>query len=215
MPSRRCQPADPGLLRRSGPPSRASSTAAGPPSRAPSTAADPPSRVSDAPQHGGALIALRVPGDRPGPSGHDVEISVVPGERVSVLARVRNQSDIVDNYEIGVDGVPRDWWSVPKGTAYLVPLGSGGEYEQDVEIVLHPPRTPAAVARRWSLHVGLRSRARGGELARAPLTLVIQPFTEVALVVTPQRATQRLRASYEVTVANDANAPVSLALEGT
>ena len=38
-------------------------------------------------------------------------------------------------------------------TVYLVPFGSGGTYEQEVEIHLHPPRSPEAEARMWDLQV--------------------------------------------------------------
>ena len=68
--------------------------------------------------------------------------SIEPGGRASVLAVLRNQSRIVDNYELRVEGLPDDWWSIFPNTVYLVPFGTGGTYEQEVEV--HP--APAALA---------------------------------------------------------------------
>ena len=45
-------------------------------------------------------------------------------------------------------GLPESWWTIAPAVAYLVPFGSGGTYEQEIEIHLHPPRsaTPATTA---------------------------------------------------------------------
>ena len=87
--------------------------------------------------------------------------AVEPGQRERVLALVRNQCGIVDNYELAVEGMPDDWWSVFPDTVYLVPFGTGGTYEQEVEIHLHPPRSPEAEARLWELQVVAHSKAHG------------------------------------------------------
>jgi beta-lactam-binding protein with PASTA domain len=130
-----------------------------------------------------------------------------------VLALVRNQSAIVDNYDVVVHGLPREWWTVNPATVYLVPLGKAGAYEQEVEIILHPPRTPEAEARRWELEVGVYSRASEAEVATAPFTLGILPYEQYAIRVRPERASGRLRAKYDVRIANSANAVVLLALD--
>ena len=62
-------------------------------------------------------------------------------------------SGIVDNYDLRIDGMPDDWWSIFPGTVYLVPFGSGGTYEQEVEVHLHPPKSPDAEAKVWELRV--------------------------------------------------------------
>ena len=82
-----------------------------------------------------------------------------PGSRVRVLAMVRNQSGIVDNYQLSVEGMPDDWWSIHPEMVYLTPFGSSGAYEQEVEVHLHPPRAPEAEARIWPLTIVVHSRA--------------------------------------------------------
>ena len=109
-----------------------------------------------------ATIVLRLPEGDPA-KGETLHQAVEPGQRERVLALIRNQSGIVDNYDLRVEGMPDDWWSIYPGTVYLVPFGAGGTYEQEVEIHLHPPRGPEAEARVWDLQHrrGLQGDAHG------------------------------------------------------
>ena len=94
-----------------------------------------------------------------------------------------------------------------------MPFGSAGAYEQEIELHPHPPRTAEAESRRWALNVGVISRTHGGEIASAPMTLGIHPYENYAIHVRPQRASGRRRAKYDVTIANNANAVILLALD--
>jgi uncharacterized membrane protein len=141
-------------------------------------------------------------------------VSVEPGQRERALALVRNQSGIVDNYELSVEGMPAEWWTIYPDTVYLVPFGTGGTYEQEVEVHLHPPRAPEAVSKTWNLKVVANSKAFSKQACSAPLDLHIAPYTETATSVKPERAKGRRSASFDVNVENKANAPVLVALEG-
>ena len=160
-----------------------------------------------------ARITLRLP-DQDADKDATLATSIEPGQRERVLALVRNQSGIVDNYVLRVEGIPEDWWSIFPDTVYLVPFGTGGTYEQEVEIHLHPPRTPEAEAKLWELKVVAHSKAHEVTATTAPLNLVILPYTETATKVSPERAKGRRKAHFDVAVANKANAPVLVALEG-
>src|ERR1700750_1093476 len=165
-----------------------------------------------APPPGAAALTLRLPGDD-GADGGQVSVSVQPGARVTLLGLIRNQSDVVDNFDLSVRGLPDDWWTIAPATAYLVPYGSGGTYEQEVQIHLHPPRTPQAQARPWSFEVVAVSRAYGGEVAAAAATVTIGAYTELATELRPERASGRLKARYVLTVHNKANARTEVDLE--
>ena len=78
---------------------------------------------------------------------------------------------IVDNYELTSRACPTTWWSMLPDTVYLVPYGSGGTYEQEVEIHLHPPRSAEAEARVWELEVVADSKAQERAARGAPLLL--------------------------------------------
>src|ERR687893_1853143 len=160
-----------------------------------------------------ARITLRLP-EQDADNEHTLAVTVEPGQRDRVLALVRNQGNIVDNYQLRVEGMPESWWSIYPDTVYLVPFGTGGTYEQEVEIHLHPPRTPEAEAKLWDLQVVAHSKAQDVTAARAPLGLMIKPYTETATKVRPERAKGRRKANFDVAVENKANAPVLVALEG-
>jgi hypothetical protein len=113
-----------------------------------------------------------------------------------------------------VDGLPAGWWAVFPDAVHLIPYGGGGAYEQEVEVHLHPPRSPEAHARRWELQVVARSRARGEDAAQAAVALQIHPYQDTQTNVRPERAKGRRRADFDVAVENRANAPVLVALEG-
>ena len=160
-----------------------------------------------------AAITLRLPEGDHGDLGATLAVGVEPGGRSRVLALVCNQSGIVDNYELSVLGLPADWWSIFPNTVYLVPFGTSGTYEQEVEIHLHPPRSAEAEARIWDLQVVGQSKAYERQAAAAPLTLGIQPFEEFKTKLSPERASGRKKAQYDISVRNTANAPVTVALD--
>jgi beta-lactam-binding protein with PASTA domain len=168
------------------------------------------------PPPGAAALSLRLPGED-GADGGQVSVSVQPGARVTLLGLIRNQSEVVDNFDLSVRGLPDGWWTIAPATAYLVPYGSGGTYEQEVQIHLHPPRTPQAQARPWSFEVVAVSRAFDGEVAAAAASVTITPYTELGTELRPERASGRLKARYVLTVHNKANArtEVDLAAEDT
>jgi hypothetical protein len=157
-----------------------------------------------------ATITLRLP-DEDAVKGETLAVGVHPGDRARVRALIRNQSGIVDNYQLSVQGLPEEWFSVLPDTVYLVPYGSGGTYEQEVEIHLHPPRAAEAEARIWELQVVAHSKAQQHTAATAPLLLGIQPFEQHETKVKPERASGRRKADFQVAVRNKANAPVYVA----
>ncbi len=94
--------------------------------------------------------------------GEEQKLIVEAGGHAHLPTLVRNQSGIVDNYEIQVRGMPDGWWNVTPPSVYLVPFGApSGTYEQDVQINFSPPRSAEAEARLWQLEVVAVSRAQG------------------------------------------------------
>jgi beta-lactam-binding protein with PASTA domain len=158
------------------------------------------------------LLTLRLP-EADGPPG-PVRLTVQPGGRAKVLALVRNQSGIVDNYELSVRGLPDGWWSITPSVVYLVPFGSGGQYEQEVEVEFHPPRTPEAQARSWDVEVVAGSAAHSGEVASAGATVLVSPYQELTATLRPERKRGRRRARFQLIADNYANAPLDVDLSG-
>ena len=154
---------------------------------------------------GSAALTLRLP-DGDNTSLEAIAIEVEPGSRATILGLIRNQSEVVDNFDLGVRGLPNGWWTVTPATAYLVPYGTSGTYEQEVEIHVHPPRAPEAQARAWPFEVVAVSRAHGGEAATAPASLSVRPYVDITAELRPERRSGRLKARYTLTIRNRANA---------
>ena len=138
----------------------------------------------DAPP-GAAALMLRLPDDDSAAAG-PVRVLVDPGEGVVIVGLIRNQSEVVDNFDLSVRGLPEDWWTISPATAYLVPYGSGGTYEQEIQIQIHPPRSPQSQARPWPFEVVAESRAYGGEVASSSATATVGPYFDVAHGVAPR-----------------------------
>lgn len=144
----------------------------------------------------------------------DARVTVVPGSRAMLIAHIRNESDIVDNYELRVtfrysgdqpEQTKPDWYTVAPQRIYLLPLGHEG-FELDAQVVLHPPRTPEARAGEWQLTITAISCAREKVVASAFATLTIEPYADIDYVISPHMARGRLGAPFGVAIGNLANA---------
>jgi hypothetical protein len=178
----------------------------------PPPAAPPPEPTKPEPQidPDAIVMDLKVPGvEVEGP----VSVSVQAGGVVRVSLLIRNQSGIVDNYDISVEGIPETWWTATPPTVYLVPYGTASDgYEQEVTIDLHPPRSAEAEARPWVINVTAGSRAYQVEIGRREATLVVEPYYELESEMRPERKSGRTRARFAVAIRNKANAATDIEL---
>ncbi len=136
--------------------------------------------------------------------------AVDAGSMLTFLATVRNESRIVDNYDLSVVGLPDNWSVVSPAAAFLVPLATGGESEQEVRIDLAPPREYRSTAGIWTFELVAISRATGLVAARQAAQFEVRPFSAWTIDVTPVANSGRLRARYSVAVRNDGNADQQL-----
>jgi hypothetical protein len=168
---------------------------------------DPIVDSAAAPTEAVQSVLLVLDGGRP-------TVTVAPGGRASLAGLLRNQSGVVDNYDVRVAGVPAAW-TTPPPTAYLLPFGSGDEHEQRFEVVLAPPRAAEAEARSWPLAIEVVSRSRGAVVARAHATLEILPFHEVSMWARPQKRRSRRSGRFAVELESRGNAPATVAVSAT
>jgi hypothetical protein len=191
------------------PAQNAAPVAAAPPDgAAPPPAQAPPAAPPVDPDS--VLLALSVPGVESQP-GEPIQTKVEAGGQTAIVCLVRNQSGIVDNYDLAVQGIPEHWWTANPPTVYLVPYGTSGDgFEQEVHIHLHPPRAPEAEARPWPMQVTADSRAHGVQVAAADATLEVAPYQEIESEMRPERKAGRRRGRFAIAVRNKANAPVNV-----
>jgi beta-lactam-binding protein with PASTA domain len=188
-----------------------------PPPEADGGAAAPPSTSEyaapeQAPEPDSVVVTLRLPEDDSA-TGGEVATRVEAGSATQLIALVRNQSGIVDNYDLHIEGLPDGWWTIAPSTVYLVPYGApGGEYEQEVTVVLQPPRAAEAEARTWPIRIVAVSKANGRPAGQATAALDITPYHELEAEMRPAQASGRRKATYAIAVRNRANAPVDVQL---
>ena len=137
---------------------------------------------------------------------------MVPGNDVIVMATLRNQGQIVDTFDVRVEGLPDSWWTITPPTVFLNPWGTSGDYEQEVQVRLHPPKTHEAEARAWPVAVVARSRSLGTDVACAQATLLVQPFQSTVMYAGPERRRGRRHASFDVVVENHGNSPMEIVI---
>ncbi len=160
------------------------------------------------------LVTLRASGDA-GSAGGAVSTRVEPGGEAMLRAVVRNQSGVVDNYDLRMTGWPEGWWTITPATVHLLPWGSSdGGFEQEVLIRLHPPRSPQAEGRPWAVSLAAVSRTQRAVVASAAATVEIAPYEQFEIRVRPERARGERAAEYALTARNLGNAAVSLDLRG-
>jgi beta-lactam-binding protein with PASTA domain len=158
------------------------------------------------------VVALRLPDVEAGAT-EEVTAEAEPGGEAKVLAFVRNQSGIVDNYDVIVEGLPDGWWTVTPARVYLVPFGAAAAgFEQEVEVRLHPPRSAQAEARAWPFRVAAISKAREAPAAAAGAALLVRPYHDLDTEMRPERNAGRLKARFAIAVRNRANAHVAVAV---
>jgi beta-lactam-binding protein with PASTA domain len=141
--------------------------------------------------------------------GKEQKLIVEAGGHGDLPALVRNQSGIVDNYEIRVNGMPSEWWNVTPPSVYLVPFGApSGTYEQETTIHFNPPRSAEAEARTWEVEVVAVSRAQGEVTGKTAGKVQITPYEELESELRPELVTGRRKGEYALMIRNRANAPL-------
>lgn len=173
-----------------------------------------PEPVREAVDGDAAVVTLRLTRDA-GSSGGPVTAAVDAGGEVELFATIRNESGIVDDYDLRITGIPDGWWTIATPVVYLVPFGAeSGSYEQEVAVRLHPPRRPEAEARLWPIRLVAMSRARGTEAGSAGAGLVIAPYEEFESRVAPEHGHGESSARYAVPVRSGGNAPLAVSFRG-
>jgi beta-lactam-binding protein with PASTA domain len=133
--------------------------------------------------------------------------AVDAGSALTFVATVRNESQIVDNYDLAVLGLPENWAVVTPAAAFLVPLGSGrGDSELELRIDIAPPRDYRSTAGIWTFELVALSRTGGTLAARAIAHFEVLPFQAWSIEVVPAVNSGRFKARYRTAVRNDGNA---------
>ena len=137
-------------------------------------------------------------------------VTVAPGSQAAAEVRVRNKSNIVDQYEIQVTGEPASWAFAEPGTLSLFPDKEGVS-----TIRFRPPRSVDVAAGRKPFAIKLQSKASPEISARQDGVLEVAAVQEAGLAITPHTARGGESASYRLLVQNKGNAPLQVTLDAS
>ena len=191
---------------------------AGPPPTPPPAASPPPPPPPQAPAAPPVARSDEVQLTLGGPDGTASgrpTVSMPPGGQGELQGAVRNQSGKVDNYDLRLEGIPAEWYTITPSTVYLVPFGArAGDFEHDLRVQFHPPRSAEATAGARPVTLVARSRASGADVGAVDAELTITPFHQLESELRPERGSGRRKASFAVATRNSGNAPIEIGYDG-
>ena len=137
-------------------------------------------------------------------------ISVAPGAQAAAEVRVRNKSNIVDQYEIQVTGEPAAWSVAEPGTLSLFP-----DKEGVATVRFAPPRSAGVAAGRKPFAIKVQSKASPAISARQEGVLEVAAIQDAGPSITPHTARGGESATYRLLVQNKGNAPLQVTLDAS
>lgn len=148
--------------------------------------------------YGDAAMAITVQPDK---------LEVAPGDEGILHLTITNQSAEPENYTVALDGVPRQWISIPQEFVRLVP---GAVAEITIKIVVPLDSSAESGDHVLSIKVATTGGAPHTEIIESSLTIL--PFQELLVEMQPQSIRQGQ--SVSLTLKNSGNEPLTLAVEG-
>ena len=137
-----------------------------------------------------------------------VRLEMAAGSRVAVEVVLTNEGPHAGLFTIGVQGVPREWLSIPQEAVELRPGESAA-----IDIIFWPPRASSSRAGLHTYHVVVTAPATRLAVATTEGKLFIEPFHAFAVDLAPGAVRHGQVAP--VTIHNESNAPVRFSVRGT
>jgi hypothetical protein len=135
-------------------------------------------------------------------------VTVRPGEEAIAEIRIRNKSNVVDQYDIQVVGEPSRWTVAEPTTLSLFPDAEGV-----ARVRFRPVRSPELPAGRKPFSINVQSRASGAISGHQEGAVELAPFLDAALAITPRTSRGGTSASHRITIENRGNVPMHAMLD--
>jgi hypothetical protein len=143
-----------------------------------------------------------------------IEAKVVPnsfvlaaGDTVEATATLRNLGQSVDQLTLGIEGLQPTWYTLPVSSVALFPND-----QDNLRIVLHPPKTAETKAGLSQFHIRVTSQQNPEEITTLDLTIEIRALPGVELDISPKRVVGR-KGIYRVVVNNKGDSDTTLHLK--
>src|SRR6516162_5955450 len=135
-----------------------------------------------------------------------LNVSVVPGERRSILVTVGNLGSTVEGSELHLTGLPADWWTFDPPRVSLLP-----STEARATLTIHPPRTTTSTSGDYPVAVDVSAQL--DRKASAEATVTVEPFVQLSSQLTPENSSGRWSATHHIRLANESNVRVTARVE--
>jgi len=136
------------------------------------------------------------------------KLEVAPGESVEATVAIRNQSQVVDEFDIRIQGLDPTWWTLSTTSVSLFP----GDYGE-AKLTIQPPKEAEAKAGSYSFQVRAVSQASPGEMTEEEAYLVLRGFLVWDVEMSPTKVVGE-SGTYRLTANNSGNTDITLIFEG-
>jgi uncharacterized membrane protein len=140
-------------------------------------------------------------------SQFQIQAGIVPA---MLTAQIQNLSDIVDKFDVEIDGLDDSWYNRSASSLALMPKAS-----EQVQITLHPPRKKGVKAGIYPFAITIRSKSSSQEYTSVLGQLEILPAVEIKTKINPFRMTARRKGSFRVNLTNTSVSDADITLEAT
>jgi len=147
-------------------------------------------------------------------SADPIDLPVEPGSTAQLVGLVRNKSGIVEHYDLALEGVPPDWFTITPPALDLLPFGSAEDgHEAEATIAIHPPRSCEAAAGPRPVRLIARSRS-SVERSSNEARVQIASFELFDGRLLPAKVRSQRTARFALPIRNRGNAPLALTPRG-
>jgi serine/threonine protein kinase/P pilus assembly chaperone PapD len=167
-----------------------------------------PGEVVESTQVEGGVIRTSQVSGRVGIYMEATRLTVAPGGQLVVAMRIYNQGALVDHFDITVDGLPREWVDSLPPPVRLMP----GQ-QQEVQLVVQPPRAASALAGAHTLTIRVSSQVDPAEVAELEAVVIVGAYRQFTVDVRPRRQSGIRQAAFRVLVTNGGNEEITVQLE--
>ena len=135
------------------------------------------------------------------------EISLAPGDTLTLPLTVHNLGDETESYTIVPAGLTASWTTVTPGNLTLF-----GGSQDVIDVTIAPPELSSTTAGPTSIAIRIIPLGDSDESVVAEATIVIEPFDDCRIVALQPIQRTRHRATYEFMVENHGNTVASCRL---
>jgi hypothetical protein len=135
------------------------------------------------------------------------DISIAPGDHLTLPLTVHNLAQSTESYTIVPAGLAASWTSVSRGNLTLF----GGSQEV-IDVTISPPALPTTSAGPTAIAIRVIPLGDSDDAVVAEATVVIEPFDDCRIVALQPVVRARRRATFEFMVENHGNTVASCRL---